>query len=178
MLEEARDAALVAGDARVDLLQPPVSRLVRPVRVRQQRAADGDEVRTARGDDLVRQRGVADLAHRDDRHADGLLHALGEREQHAVLARHRRHHVAACVRRVVAHRDVERRHAQLLQPPRDDDGVVRRDAAGHQLIAGQPDDEREVRRHGALHRLDDLDQETHPVLEWTAVRVVTLVRER
>src|SRR5690606_32558704 len=49
LIEETRDTPLVARDAAVDLLQPSLPRLVRPVRIGEQRATDRDEVRPAFG---------------------------------------------------------------------------------------------------------------------------------
>ncbi len=96
--EEARDASLVAGDAGVDLLEPALPRLVRPLRVGEERAPDGHEVGLAVADEPIAHFRRAQLPHGDHRNADRLLHALRIGNQRAIGDRHRLDHQATVVR--------------------------------------------------------------------------------
>ena len=122
----------------------PFLRLKRPVGIRQQLAAEGDEIRLA-----VRQHGFGErrsvqLAHRDDRDLDRVAYQRGILDQRPIIHRHGRDHVAAGIGSVVACGDMYRGDATFLQPGGQVRSVRRLDAPRHHLVGREPHGDGEI----------------------------------
>ena len=186
--EEAPQAALVAGDARADLLGPAGLDLAREVRVREHRPADGHRVEPALLDALLVKAHVAHARAHDDRDLHGLLGALGELGHVAARQVHGR---ARVVERVVGpgvhvERVVARGLEQLADAHALLEGAVGLvgavEACLHEALGvgleAQAHGDGEVLAAGLLDALADLAGDAQAVLEAAAVLVRAAVGER
>ncbi len=168
-----RQAAVIAADARPDVLGTPFFGLERPLRVGPERPAQPDEVALALHQDTFGQFGQVDGARRDHRDAHGLLGRLGA--PHVVRKRHA--HGADFVDGGVvdAARHVDGGHAPGFEALAEFDGLVDTVAVRLVVGAGKAADHREVVAHLGLDLLDDLHEQADAVLERPAVLVGALV---
>ena len=174
--ERTAEAAVVAADARPDLAGAAGLRLRRPERVREQRPPERDEVRLARGEDLLRKVGQRDRSRRDHRDSDRALDRLRRPDVNSPRHQHRADLEGHRV--VVAAADVDRVDAEALHQAGDLDRLLDRDPVGLVIGAVETNGDGKGFGHLRAHALDHLREEAHAVLERPAVLVRALVRVR
>ena len=183
-VDDARDAdaaphlvdAGVAGEAAADRRAAPELR--HPVRIGDERAADGDEIRLALGDRRGRDGRIAEPADSDHGDLHACLDAGGVAEERRLGERHRRVHPRRRRQRpVMAGRDVERIGARLRRPDRDLAALLVGHAVGKIVLDREPVDDAERRRRG-LDRAQHLEPEAGAVRERAAIGVGAAVLER
>jgi len=178
--EEPAHALLVAGDADPDLLEPALGRLDREIRIADQGAGHGDEIRLPPGDDLVRQDRVVDSPVADDRGRPPRC-PYRRPEGESLLDRHaaRLVHARAFERKPLVGpvADLDERYALFGHSRGDLLPLVQGQPAGHQLPRRQLDPDDEPFAAPRADRIDDLHQKPHPVLEAPPVPVSPVIAE-
>ena len=166
-------AVLDDADARSNAVGPAGARLLHPLGIGEQPAADGDEIGLARGERSLGEVGQPDPPGNHHRNVDELLDGLREPQGEPLVPTR-----VLDVRPSLPDRDrevVDGRGA--LERIDDLQRVVERQPTGRLLVGTQARPDHEVRSTAGADLLDDLDQEARTPLERvSAVRVAATVR--
>ena len=147
-------------------------RFQRPIRIAQQAAADGDQIRVFVADDGVRQDRIVETADGRDRNVQVFADRPCERN---LIAGVRARSAACADRTFSARRDVEQIDACFQVSFGEDLAVFDSVTAIHIFLRGDSHHQRHLRRHDFARGANDLAAETRPI---PAVFVIALVRQR